>query len=361
MRILLHGATNGSNFGDFIFADFFYKYLDRNNLDVYFYDGPLYGIGDYFKNNIPYNKKKRFSNVFKCDLLVYLPGGYFGDTTSKLLDSLKRIIRYLSVGCIFMLRKKPICIIGVGGGPVNNIVLKFFLKKIINYSAFVLFRDVETINYFRNIGCSNNLKLSTDAAQMIRYYNFIKYADVDHTLNDEKKIIFLHVFDDDKANQKLMIVINEINQFIIEHSDYMIIIGCDWKNRTKIENLRIFNDIKSKNKAAYNYTSPFELAYLLSKVSLIITPKLHVGIIGSSFSKSVIAIPIHPQKVHRYYNQINEVDRVCKLNDLTPEKMEYLLNTYYNKPIILSDKQLELAKSNYIFLMQFIRKMKGKV
>ena len=361
MKIMLHGATNGSNFGDFIFADFFYKYLEHNNLDVYFYDGPLYGIGNYFKKNIPYCKKKSFFNVFECDLLVYLPGGYFGDSNSRLIDSLKRIIRYLSVGYIFMLRRKPICIIGVGGGPINNIILRFFLKKIINYSALVMFRDVETITYFRNIGCSNDLKLSTDAAQMIRYYNFIKYHDVDRIIYNYKKIIFLHVFDDDNDNQKLKVVISKINRFMIEHQEYKIIIGCDWKNRTKIENLQIFNAIKSVNKAAYNYTSAFELAYLLSKTSLIITPKLHVGIIGSSFSKSVIAIPIHPQKVHRYYDQINEIDRVCKLNDLTPEKMEYLLNKYHNKPILLSDKQIELARSNYTFLIEFIEKMRGKV
>lgn len=358
---MLHGATNGSNFGDFIFANFFYKYLIYNELDVFFYDGPLYGIGEYFKKNIPYKKDKNFFNVFKCDLLIYLPGGYFGDTTNKLIDSIKRIIRYLTVGYIFILRRKPIYIVGVGGGPINNAILKFFLKRLIKYSQLILFRDQETINYFKSIGiCSDKLILSTDAAQIIRYYKFEKYEKIDNLIDLRKKIIFLHVFDDNNKNRDLKLVINEINTFMKKHSDYMIVIGCDWINRTKIENLNIFNEIETKNKIAYNYHSSFELAYLLSKVDFIITPKLHVGIIGSSFSKSVIAIPVHPQKVHRYYNQINELDRVCKLGDLTTEKIQYLINTYFDKPIQLSKKQMELSKLNYTLLMQSITELKGK-
>ena len=44
MKLLLHGAINLSNFGDYLFAKIFYDYIKDRGQDVDFYTHPQYGI-----------------------------------------------------------------------------------------------------------------------------------------------------------------------------------------------------------------------------------------------------------------------------------------------------------------------------
>ena len=76
MKIILHGATNGSNFGDFLFADIFYnKVLECNeNGENVFFEFPKYGIGDFFRNELGYTHKQTVGDILTADMLVYISG-----------------------------------------------------------------------------------------------------------------------------------------------------------------------------------------------------------------------------------------------------------------------------------------------
>lgn len=52
---------------------------------------------------------------------------------------------------------------------------------------------------------------------------------------------------------------------------------------------------ESRYKQLVPYGYPTQLCNILNEMDLIITPKLHVGIVGATLSKSVISFSIHAQ------------------------------------------------------------------
>ncbi|MCG8498942.1 MAG: polysaccharide pyruvyl transferase family protein [Firmicutes bacterium] len=169
MKIILHGATNGSNFGDYLFADIFWHTLLSCNKDgkTLFFEFPRYGFGRFFRKELGYTHKQTIGDVFNGDMLVYFSGGYFGQRTSSLKESIKRLIRYMPIGIVFALRRKPILMLGVGGGPITNKLLRSAICWLMNRAAIVTVRDEETANYFKSYGVKKEIKVTSDTAQVI--------------------------------------------------------------------------------------------------------------------------------------------------------------------------------------------------
>ena len=69
MKVLLNGATNGTNFGDFLFAEAFQnRVAEVVGIDnVYWYDS-RYALSDFFKMHLHYNKKYNLKEPIKEQL-----------------------------------------------------------------------------------------------------------------------------------------------------------------------------------------------------------------------------------------------------------------------------------------------------
>ncbi|KUP05273.1 hypothetical protein Q73_13480 [Bacillus coahuilensis m2-6] len=106
--------------------------------------------------------------IITSDMLVYISGGYFGERDASLKENLIRFLRYVLIGGVFILRKKPIAIIGVGGGPLKNPILRKSFCKLINSASLVTVRDDETANYFKSYGVKNEMLVTSDTAQIIK-------------------------------------------------------------------------------------------------------------------------------------------------------------------------------------------------
>ncbi len=123
MNVMLHGATNQSNYGDYLFAELFFNTLKGKGVQVEFYSHPEYGISDFYARNLGYKPKPcTFKElVKKCDAFVFFSGGYFVEPRKKGIRSeIKRIQHYLYPAIAFMKAGKPIYILGVGAGPFEN-------------------------------------------------------------------------------------------------------------------------------------------------------------------------------------------------------------------------------------------------
>ena len=366
MKIILHGATNGSNFGDYLFADIFWnKLLDYNRAGRnIFFEFPKYGIGDYFREGLGYTKKQTIGDVLNADMLIYFSGGYFGERTTALKESIRRFIRYLPIGMLFVLRNKTILIIGVGGGPVTNRFLRMAFCNILNHATVVTVRDEETANYFKNYGVKRELCVTSDTAQIIT-------SDLLPALDDSikeiikknflgKKIIFLHALPKDNIDKEISVkVIPALNNFLENHRNYGVIIGYDGVYTKSIEELNTRTQLTCETIYCYNYQEPWQLCSLLNEVDMIITSKLHVGIIGATFSKSVLAFPIHSEKTKRYYKQIDEPERCIALKDVSPAMVESKLESLHDKKIILSKEIIKAANRNLDVLGENIQILKG--
>jgi polysaccharide pyruvyl transferase WcaK-like protein len=351
MNILLHGADSGSNFGDYLFADIFYKKIEEcnpNGRNLFFECG-RFGIGQFFKKNMQYTKKQKIRDIFKSDLLVFFSGGYFGERKNTAKQQLKRFLRYIPIGLIFILRKKPIVIIGIGGGPISSKILRRFMCCLMEYAAELTVRDIETAEYYIKSGVKREIKVTSDTAQIVNQEmlpDLLIKEELDQIFS-KKKRLFLHILNDDLANQRITEkLIDPINKFLMNNPEYGVILGCDSTHTMPVEDMKIYQKLNCNVKYPYHYESPWQLGALLNTVDLIITTKLHVGIIGSTLSKSVLSFPIHPEKTKRYYKQINQQSRCIPISDVSKDEIEEILNQYHNQKITLPEEIRAAAQEN---------------
>ena len=147
-----------------------------------------------------------------------------------------------------------------------------------------------------------------------------------------------------------------LEPFLHNHPDVDVIIGTD--SVLDIEkSAGYIRDLLGHNRTiVYNYTTPDNLCWILSQCSLVVTYKLHVGIVSAALSKSVIAFPKH-EKVKRYYQQIGESDRFKDFRSASPQDVLKMAECYWEKNIVLNDQISELAKRNWDVLDEFLKKV----
>ena len=351
MRILIHGATNGSNFGDCLFAHVFYEALLEFG-DVDFLKKPRFGLCDYLAREI-----KNYKSSFKAkdaDCLVYMSGGYFGDTTNSWKEAVVRYFRYFSVAKHFIKNSKPIYVCGVGGGPVNNRFLRKRMIQILNYADFVSFRDQETADYFVQNGLTNKVFVTTDTALSIKGRALPQLSAEYESMLGEKKNIFLHVYGDDNYNVELEEkILPALNRFLNEHlNEYRVFVGTDNLCRGKVSELNIFRRLEA-DKIALEYYSTWDFCSLLGHMDSVITVKLHAGIVSALYNKSVLSFAKHVNKTIRFYKQIGYIERCKLLRDIDAEKAYDMMNRYMDERIHIKQEIIDQAKTN---LCPFMKK-----
>lgn len=350
--VLIHGAINTSNFGDVLFINIFYQTIkDNNQLNPIFIGEGKYSISDFNRKELDYYDKVTKKQAEQADILVYMSGGYFGDDKKSIIKSIQRYNRYFKIGLKFVKAKKPIIIIGVGGGPLFYPFCLKAAKKIMNNSKLITVRDAYTKNYFETNGVKKDIILTADTALTLKK-NCIPKLDK-NTLAEIKqkignrKILFFHVTETGNGNiEMLEKIIPAINKFIKENKNYGVIISRDGYKNDDLSKSNLYKKINTKYKYSYNYCSSMQFCSLLNNVDLIITPKLHVGIIGSHLGKSVISVPVHSSKTKRFYQQIGQDGRCVQMDEADSTIVYSLLNKYKNKPIVIPNDMINLANEN---------------
>lgn len=356
MKIMLHGATHSSNFGDFLFAKIFYDKLKKAGYDVLFYDAPKIGMSSFFKKYLNYDHKMTMKDIRKYDVLVYMSGGYFGERVGDAEENIIRFVRYIPVGLLSIKMKKKILIIGVGGAPISNKWLRGKFVKIANYANLVVFRDSTTTKYYKENGVKKNIITTTDTAMLLSREIVPDRNNVGVDLKKNKKYVFLHLSGDIATDKQIEgKVLPAIDSFLDDNPNWIVIVGQDniCKNDCTID---ILKKLKTNNKVKYSYQDPMQLYNLLGSIDLILTPKLHVGIIGSSLKRSVISFPYHAKKTERFYRQIGYSERCTPIDELRTDLLLNDMKRYKNKPILVPEKMIELSESNITLLLNELEK-----
>ena len=354
MKIILHGSIFTDNFGDVLFADLFYSRLKKNGNEVFFFENKIFGISDFAREEIGYTGKCRLRDLLNADALVMLSGGYLGEDRFSFKNTLTRFIKYVIPVRILQILGKKTYFIGVGGGPIHSSFLRRITVKALNKAKYISVRDQETYQYFIEYGVKNNMSITSDTAQSIS----MDYCKESHVFisSEHIKYVFLHFVNNESFDKNFSVkIVPALNRFLTDHKEYSVIVGTDVRvDEDTILNSKTYKAIVSPNKKIYLYCSVKQLCDVLSKVDFVITPKLHVGIVASTFGKSVLSFPIHREKTGRYYKQIGESDRSIKLFDVSENVAYSQIKKFYGTPIRLSDNITQLAKSNLEFLDCFV-------
>ncbi len=346
MKVIIHGSVFTDNFGDVLFADLFYSRMKEKGIDAFFLEDKKIGISDFSRKEIGYTKKCTVRDILSADALVMISGGYLGEDKVSRKNTITRWIKYILPVRFFQLLGKKVYFIGVGGGPLYSYFLRKSCVNALNKAAYISVRDQETYRYFMMYGVKKHMVLTSDTAQVItKEYCIDSYAGFNQ---QSQKHLFLHYVDNKDVDEMFVhTIIPALNRFLFKHSEYSVVVGTDvCVDKSKIQNSKTYKALVSDNKEIYCYCGIKQLCAEISQMDVVITPKLHVGIVAATFGKSVISFPIHREKTQRYYKQIGEQNRSIKLSDITEDIAFSQIEKYYNKPIHIPSELIHQARSN---------------
>ena len=350
MRVMLHGAINMSNYGDYLFAELFSYALKSNGIEVEFYTHPQYGISDYFAKFLNYTPdRKHIKRVMdSCDALVFISGGYFIEPLKKrFLGEHRHVQRYLKPALYFQKANKPIYILGVGAGPFTNAAFSRKAKKIIDYAKVVTVRNSESRDFCHSFGIMREIEVTADTALLVKEYVEQEKSDV-NSFGDSKgkKILLFHIDSNSEVTQKMKsTIIPATIDFLSQHDEYQLYLIADYKAKQELydEYRKMFDGF---DPIVLKYDDPWILTKQIESSSIIITTKLHVGIVGSVFGSSVLSFPFVSNKTTRFYKQIGEADRCVPLINADRKMVYSMLEKYKDKKIAIPKELIERARIN---------------
>lgn len=348
-KILLCGAIAGekNNFGDWLMTDM----VEKNIRSVMPKSEFLYTSGSI-------KRKCKIYDYLTADCLIYIPGGYLGFIekfySGTLRKTIQRLIYYYYPGIFMILLRKPIIFIGQGVGPYEYPVFRGFLKLIFNHSKLNVVRDNQSMEFLRKIGVRKKIYVTSDIAQTLIQYNYIKETkecvEISNKFKD-KIVIFILYVDYSVWKDKILAALRM--EFF--HDDrYAFVISAD--NDVNHRDLKEFcSKFPQDRMIIINYRNHQQLLSIFNKVDMIVTCKLHTGIVGCALSKSVICFALQYTKSKCYYEQIGEADRVKDINMVTPEEMNQLMLKYYDEPVVLPKDIIKRADKNFIYLNRVLQ------
>ena len=350
MKILLHGAINFSNFGDFLFAKIFYEHIKNRGQEVEFYSHSKYGISAFFCKHLGYQpSEKNYKTLMRrCDARVFIAGGYFAKCSKNdIFSRLKHIKRYFLPALYFIKKGKPIYILGVGAGPFGKGLYRKLALKVLNHAEVIHVRNEESKQYCLDLGVTTEIKVTADTALLLKEY---MTSDCEIPLLTQNtsapKAFLLHVNGSSQIQERMLKnVVPAIKCFLENHSEYQLYLAADGLGMDRAyekyaDVLNIFHPIKIA------YDDPMQLCQYISKMDIVVTPKLHVGIVASVLGRSVFSFPAVPQKTKRFYKQIGESDRCIPLEEVEQKMVLNMLEEKKDTHITVPQDLIDLAHEN---------------
>lgn len=357
MKILLNGATAGTNFGDFLFAKMFQQKVSElvGENNVYWYSS-RYALSDFYAHHLKYSRKYRLGDI---NGLIYISGGYFHGDDHTLKDYIIRYLRYFHIGIRCILRKIPMAICAVEVGSTNSRFIYLVEKLILKKSKIIIVRNDESYNYAISMGAKNVI-CTADSVFALSKSMFDDYSVPSLIKSDRSKLLFLHVNRSvDENKQILEKIVPIVNEFCLNHPEYNVVVGMDQYTSNQKDIFDYLANFITAPTIFNEYNDPFQLCKTIDMCDLIVTHKLHVGIVGAHLGKSIISFSGHTSKIERLYKQLNIPSRTVPLKNLSKELGVQMLERYHDEPVEVPKEVRDAAKSNFSHLECFIKQLSG--
>lgn len=354
-KIMLHGATDlgSSNYGDYIYGEMIYNYLSKKGYEVCFYNP-----SDFFRKFLPKYTENRDFHKKEADMIVYIPGGYFGEGhNARFRDNLIQFLRFMPLGIWAANKKKPLAVIGVGAGPNHNKLMNFGIKKICNWAKIVTVRDNFSYKSLKKL-CPNASIVECGDLITTSKLPERRTQQIDHIVKtSQSKKIFLVHYNHEKI--ALLKFAKCAKKFIENHPDFHVVVASDSILDMDDSLFQEFKEIYGRECSHFKYNDPHEMTALIKKVDIVLTCKLHVGVVATTLGKSVIAAACHPEKTKRYYHQIDEDERCVNLYKISEEELCILLEKKGLKNIKIGAEIINKASLSWEYLDGFLRENNG--
>ena len=238
---------------------------------------------------------------------------------------------------------KPIAVIGIGAGPELWYPSKKVVRNVCNHSAVISTRDNESTDFLKRIGVSTAINTCSDVALTFQ-------TDAESSLYRGSEYVFLHTNYQRDVAEKFA---EGVKSLLEQNQNIKAIVGAD--NVVDIsEALDVVRQILGEERVVeYKYTYPDELCKLIANCKLVLTYKLHVGILASAMGTSVVAVAKH-DKIQRYYRQIGAPNRCISFYNSDSQVVSDLANEYYGKTMEVNSDIRKKAEENWVLLDSFL-------
>lgn len=304
MSYLLHGSYFGYNFGDTLLCRLFSEWM--------------HGAGAK-EVNVPLANERNRSligadrrgllSIRGSDGLVLCGGGYFSEPRpNDIRWTARAYLRHILL--INRVRANMrYAILGVGVGPISSARLRRDVVAIFEQAETVVVRDPESAQNLYDWGVRRGIDVEVDAVVTASKSELLSGA---RTLSaiDEARIKFggvaaVHVTAH-PSKKELAVAQLSINWFaqntkmavVLANDSVPRVAGSEWSQRISVP------ESCSDRIVRHTYTGePGDLVGILDAVDVVVTTKLHVGIVRCSLQKPVISVPSH-SKTPRFYRQM---------------------------------------------------------
>lgn len=347
--LILHGSYFGDNFGDRLFVEIFldwannYDGINMENISIPF-------AGKRIREASNCSKIRGVRALLSSKCIVFIGGGYFGEfKANSLVWNIRLIIRHLSIALFARFFKRPYIFIGIGAGPLSNIISRKLVVYVCNKSVKVIVRDNESKEYLIKYGVNpQKVQASVDTVLGLPVYT-------NHQKIDDKVRIGVHLAFA-LENKNIEAIIKDLKEFTTKIDDYEIIYFKDFykegfSDYSKEVTYREFDADKITN---IEYENPKQLINEIGKCNIVITNKLHVGIVALTQNVFTVSVAIH-QKTKRLYKQLNLSEYSIPMDNYQKGSINRMLDKWEEKKQVIPKDIISMAENNKQIFYEFIR------
>ena len=331
----LHGAYYNNNFGDLLLLKIFETWIRENGYSDVVYPRVSEMEQDRFKKHFP-NAFFGLSQRKYWKGLICAGGGYFGEPKSHRGKRFggnwnKRFLKVHALPaelCIWS--NIPYAILGVEVGPLSNVFVRQEVKRIFSHATVLSVRNIESKQFIqKTLGICPNVVMAPDAALTITTTDIPAQAlnSVDRLLEQHRGMILLgiHYPSAFLANtlQAESMRIGLLSSLAAE-SDVVPVVFSDSGNSDfspQCDQLvKLIQSSTGKECLSLPFLGIWETVALISKLSAILTTKLHVGMVAYALGIYCESFANHP-KVPRFYDQIGRSSQCTMIDSLDQDKV----------------------------------------
>jgi polysaccharide pyruvyl transferase WcaK-like protein len=326
--VCLHGSYRNVNFGDVLLLDLVRTMIHGDNATVdVVMPFPCKGVAAALPS-----MGVDPTSVFRADGLVFGGGGYFGEpATGGRAWALKFLARHAAVGLLGRTLRIPTAIVGVGAGPITDRIAKRAAVAIINHAQLVVVRDQESRDYLDSCGVSSGtIHVASDLALAITADSIgkehLKWADT-VLAGAGSSVLGVHFHYPSNFGELEEAAVEAVQRVVSRGPYTTLIIFADMPYAFETQRrVLALKELRNVDVRVVPYVDHHKLLALLSRLDLVVTSKLHVGIACAALGRPAIAIPFHP-KTRRFYSQLCMEHRCIEggTQGIIAERLDYAI------------------------------------
>ncbi|WP_140047611.1 polysaccharide pyruvyl transferase family protein [Sphingomonas japonica] len=301
--MLLHGSYFGYNFGDTLLCQLFAAWVKDGQPDTRL----ILPLANARNCRMIGADARGPANALTGDALIFAGGGYFGQPSSGLKRWTARAYLRHMLLANWARRRIPYCILGTGVGPVSSARMQSDLAKLFEEADIAVVRDPESAQFLHDWGVRREVEIGVDAVVTAQKEELRRNAHWDRSALPVVKGPLVALHTEVHASPEEVGMMAELISRLLTETDWHLLLlsdGVRTGNRTGWHEKVPVDPASAARVTRLGYDrDPQKLIGVLDAVDLVITTKLHVGIVRCALNKPVISIPRHA-KTPRFYRQM---------------------------------------------------------